>query len=192
MNIPNELDSYIDAAVDGRGSANVLLYPARALTRVPVAIIRAALALANDRDGGCIVIGPLDTRRENPGMQLDEMINDHASPSLRMTLFTREHPVHGRYLLVNVASVWGDVQYPAICLRSRGRTLTRMGIYVLDRRRRDVKMVSTVEDFREIIQIACDLDAARLRGMINRVRSPRLEDNPAFKVTSIATLATPV
>ena len=130
-------------------------------------MIPSILAVANGRDGGCIIVGPVrETEATDMAAGLEERVNDCVSPSLQLTI-SQEERDGDWYLFVRVRSVW-ESEYPAICLGGSG--LERMAIYELDRVGRSVREIRDVGAFRVMIRTACAIDAARANAMAVAVR----------------------
>ena len=163
----HEVEAYLDAG-RGHGSANVILFTHSVVLAAGEAVmIPGILAVANDRDGGCIIVGPVrETEATDMAAGLEERVDDCVSPSLQLTI-SQEEMDGNWYLFVRVRSVWGS-EYPAICLGGSG--LERMAIYELERVGRGVREIRDVGAFRAMIRTACDIDAARANEMAYRVR----------------------
>ena len=160
----HEIEDYLDAG-RGHGSANVLLFTC---SEGEAVMIRGILAVANDRDGGCVIVGPVrETEAAAMALGLEGRVNDCVTPSLQLTIDQGEVD-GGWYLFVQVRSVWGS-EYPAICLGGCAG-LKRMAIYELDRVGRCVREIQDDGAFRAMIRTACAIEAARANAMAYRVR----------------------
>jgi predicted HTH transcriptional regulator len=132
-------------------------------------VVRAALALANLRDGGVIAFG-LEAQAGSPLLQLIGMpqahhdsftqdsvsatVNTHATPYIDLSV---EHlPIDGKLFVAIVVRQFSD--YPVICAKDfnlGGRAaLTRGRVYCRSRRLPETTEVQSPEDMREIIDLA--------------------------------------
>jgi len=134
-------------------------------------VVKAALAIANKRDGGLLVFGltppvnagphTLDgmTQADHDSFNQDNVmakVNAHASPSVDLTVHHRV--VDGKLCVVIEIREFQD--YPVICsndLVVAGNVIAVKGrMYCRSRRTIETTEVRTVEDLRDIIEIAVD------------------------------------
>lgn len=134
-------------------------------------VVRAALGMSNRRDGGMIIIGVEDNQGQlNPvglsAQQLTTWIHDHiadefrryALPSIRFDTETRHH--NGNPFVVLTVHEFDDV--PVLCQKqfihpdSKQLILRKGALYVRPRGKPETVEVSTVEDMRDLLDLATD------------------------------------
>jgi len=135
-------------------------------------VVKAALAMVNKRDGGIIILGLTPPDNAGPhtfdGMsaadyesfnQDDVMakVNAHASPSIDLTVH-HEAGIDGKQCVVIEVREFAD--YPVICSKElvveKKTVLFRGRVYCRSRRMIESTEVISVEDMREIIEMAGD------------------------------------
>lgn len=136
-------------------------------------VVKAALAMANKRDGGIIVFGltpPANntgphtfdgmTAADYQSFNQDEVmakVNAHASPSLDLTVH-HESGIDGKQCVVIEVREFAD--YPVMCSKElvvHQKTVLYKGrVYCRSRRMIESTEVQTVEDMREIIELGVD------------------------------------
>ena len=134
-------------------------------------IVRAALAMANRRDGGTIIIGVEDTNLSPIGLDDDQLatwsyddvssrINEYASPNIRFTLKTPEF--NGRRFAILQVEQFDDI--PVLCVKdyagphTKGApTLRRGACYVRARHKPETSEIPSAEEMRELLDLAIDL-----------------------------------
>ena len=141
-------------------------------------LVKAALAFANTRDGGYIVIGMeqlADDRYEPQGMTpehlagytLDKVqteVNRYAAPFV--SLDATPHKYGGKTFFVIAVDPFEDV--PVICTRDAETrdaevVLRRAAIYTRSRRMVSSAPIDNPDDMRALIDLATDRAVARLR-----------------------------
>lgn len=135
-------------------------------------LVKAALAFANTRDGGYIVIGmkrlPGD-RYEPEGMgpehlagytldKVQSFVNGYAAPFV--SLDATRHEYGGKTFFVIAVDPFEDV--PVICTSGAG-DLQQAAIYTRSRRMISSAPIRNPEDMRALIDLATDRAVARLR-----------------------------
>jgi predicted HTH transcriptional regulator len=153
-------------------------------------VIRAALAMANRRDGGLLIFGLEPPTEPGPhrlvGLADEEwrsftqdgvsaVVNSHVVPHLEVLV---DHVVvEGHKLVLVTISEFSD--YPAICSRDvvvNGRTIVRRGgLYCRSRRMAESTEVQSPDDMRDII----DLAVAKGLERYFRLRSIETESGPS-------------
>ena len=155
-------------------------------------IVKAALAFANTRDGGYIVIGMeqlADDRYEPQGMTpehlagytLDKVqteVNRYAAPFV--SLDATPHKYGGKTFFVIAVDPFEDV--PVICTRDAEVVLRRAAIYTRSRRMVSSAPIDNPEDMRALIDLATDRAVARLRarGILQSVAPSTPTDDDRF------------
>ena len=160
-------------------------------------IVKAALAFANTRDGGYIVIGMeqlADDRYEPQGMTpehlagytLDDVrsfVNRYATPFV--SLDAMQHERDGKTFFVIAVDPFEDV--PVICTRDAETrdaevVLRRAAIYTRSRRMVSSAPIDNPEDMRALIDLATDRTVARLRarGILPSVAASASTDDDRF------------
>ncbi|HYT05592.1 MAG TPA: ATP-binding protein [Gemmatimonadales bacterium] len=148
-------------------------------------VVKAALAIANKRDGGLLVFGmtspvnagphTLDgmTRPDYESFNQDDVmskVNAHASPSIDLTV--HHVVVDGKECVAIEIREFAD--YPVICsndLVVGGTVVVVKGrMYCRSRRTIETTEVRTVEDLRDILEIAVD------KGLNRYFRQRAIED----------------
>ena len=136
-------------------------------------VVKAALAMANKRDGGIIIFG-LTPPANNTGphtfdgmsaadyqsFNQDEVmakVNAHASPSIDLTVH-HDSGIDEKQCVVIEVREFAD--YPVICSKEvvvQQKTVLYKGrVYCRSRRMTESTEVRTVEDMREIIELGVD------------------------------------
>lgn len=136
-------------------------------------VVKAALAMANKRDGGVIIFG-LTPPAKNAGphafsgmtetdyksFNQDEVmarVNAHASPSIDLTVH-HELGIDEKQCVVIEVREFAD--YPVICSKDlvvQQKTVLYKGrVYCRSRRMSESTEVQTVEDMREIVELGVD------------------------------------
>lgn len=169
----------IDALIArGRESPNLEYKRSMPWDNLRLDIVKAALAFANTRNGGYIVMGmnPLDGGQyEAAGMSsghlagyaLDAVqaeVNRYAAPSVALDAARHEHG--GRTFFVIAVDPFEDV--PVICTRDarderQRAVLRRAAIYTRSRRMVESAPIDNPEDMRALLDLATDRSVARLR-----------------------------
>jgi len=151
-------------------------------------VVKAALAMANKRDGGIIIFGLTPPVKAGPhtfdGMsdvdyasfnQDDVMarVNAHASPSIDLTVH-HESDIGGKQCVVIEVREFAD--QPVICSKElvveKKTVLFRGRVYCRSRRMIESTEVISVEDMREIIELGVDKGLTRYlrrRGIADQV-----------------------
>ena len=150
-------------------------------------VVKAALAMANKRDGGIIIFGltPPDdntgphkfdgmTPADYQSFNQDDVmakVNAHASPSIDLTVH-HESGIDGKQCVVIEVREFAD--YPVICSRElvveRKTVLSKGRVYCRSRRMIESTEVVSVEDMREIIELGVD------KGLRRYLKQRALED----------------
>lgn len=166
--------SDIDALIArGRESPNLEYKRSEPWDNLRLNIVKAALAFANTRNGGYIVIGmnPLGGGQyEAAGMMPEHLggytldtvqteVNRYAAPSVSLDAARHEHG--DRTFFVIAVDPFEDV--PVICTRDAGDDLRRAAIYTRSRRMVSSAPIDNPEDMRDLIELATDRSVARLR-----------------------------
>ena len=129
-------------------------------------IVKAALAFANTRDGGYMVIGMRQSENdqyEAEGMpaehlgtyRLDDVqtwVNRYADPAVALDCAAHEHD--GRSFYVIAVSEFEDV--PVICTRDAGDELRRAAIYTRARRMVSSTPIERQDDMRALLDLATE------------------------------------
>lgn len=154
-------------------------------------VVKAALAFANTRDGGYIVIGmtqlPGD-RYEPEGMdpehlgeytldKVQDFVNGYAAPFV--SLDATRHGYGGKTFFVIAVDPFDDV--PVICTSGAG-DLQQAAIYTRSRRMISSAPIRNPEDMRALIDLATDRAVARLRarGILQSVAPSAPTDEELF------------
>jgi len=151
--------------------------------RIRAEVIRAAMALANRRDGGRIVIGVLEDQRtkslEPLGLtdeqvkswnrdDLSSLLSRYADPMVDFDQATLE--TNSRTFLIITVHQFRST--PVVCKQSlqlEGRTVLRAGgFYVRGRRKPESVEVSSYEELREVIDLAVELGVERFSNLARR------------------------
>lgn len=166
----------IDALIDaGRESANLEYKQSEPWERLSLQIVKAALAFANTRGGGHIVIGMkrlADDQYEAEGMVPDHLrtyrldhvqaqVNRYADPAVSLDGFRHEHD--GKIFFVIAVDEFEDV--PVICRGgSEDGALRQAAIYVRSRRMNASAPIDNQTDMRALLARATEKAlAARLQ-----------------------------
>lgn len=164
----------IDAFIDRGRESPALEYKRSApWLELRLGIVKAALAFANSRDGGYIVIGMrrlAGDQYEAEGMRPEHLaeyaldtvqgfVNGYAVPFVSLDAAQHEHD--GRLFFVIAVDPFEDV--PVICTRDAGDDLRRAAIYTRSRRVISSAPIDNPEDMRALIDLATDRSVARLR-----------------------------
>ena len=164
----------IDAFIDhGRESPALEYKQSAPWLELRLGIVKAALAFANSRDGGYIVIGMrrlAGDQYEAEGMRPEHLaeyaldtvqgfVNGYAVPFVSLDAAQHEHD--GRLFFVIAVDPFEDV--PVICTRDAGDDLRRAAIYTRSRRMVSSAPIDNPEDMRAMIDLATDRSVARLR-----------------------------
>lgn len=164
-----DIDGLIAA---GREAPNLEYKRSAPWDGIRLGIVKAALAFANTRDGGYIVIGmtrfPGDryepegmTPEHLAGYTLDDVrsfVNRHAAPFV--SLDATQHERDGKTFFVIAVDPFEDV--PVICTSGAG-DLQLAAIYTRSRRMVSSAPIDNPEDMRALIELATDRAVARLR-----------------------------
>ena len=171
--MPMPAGSAIDALIDrGRESPNLEYKRSMPWDSLRLNIVKAALAFANTRNGGYIVIGmnPLGGGQyEAEGMSPEHLagytldtvqteVNRHAAPFVSLDAAQHEHD--GKTFFVIAVDPFGDV--PVICTSGAG-DLRQAAIYTRSRRMVSSAPIDNETDMRDLIDLATDRSVARLR-----------------------------
>lgn len=164
----------IDALIArGREAPNLEYKRSMPWRDLQIGIVKAALAFANTRGGGYIVIGmtqlPGD-RYEPDGMapehlgeytldSVQEFVNSYAAPFVSLDAVQHEHG--GKTFFVIAVDPFEDV--PVICTRGSGDDLRQAALYTRSRRVISSAPIDNPEDMRALIDLATDRSVARLR-----------------------------
>ena len=154
-------------------------------------LVKAALAFANTRDGGYIVLGmtPLPGDRYEPeGMdpehlgeytldKVQDFVNGYAAPFV--SLDATRHEYGGKTFFVIAVDPFEDV--PVICTSGAG-DLQQAAIYTRSRRMISSAPIRNPEDMRALIDLATDRAVARLRarGLLPPMVGTRPVDEELF------------
>ena len=164
----------IDALIArGREAPNLEYKQSMPWKDLKLHIVKAALAFANTRDGGYIVIGmvPLPGDRYEPeGMdpehlgeytldKVQDFVNGYAAPFV--SLDATRHGYGGKTFFVIAVDPFEDV--PVICTRDAGDDLRRAAIYTRSRRMISSAPIDNPDDMRALIDLATNRAVARLR-----------------------------
>jgi len=151
--------------------------------RVRAEVVRAALALANRRDGGRIVLGVVDDQKakslDPQGLSdgqlkswnrddLSSLLATYADPMVDFDQSTLE--IEGkRFLIITIRQFRTT---PIVCKQSlqvEGKTILRVGgLYVRGRRKPESVEVSSYEELREMIDMAVELGVERFGDLARR------------------------
>jgi predicted HTH transcriptional regulator len=151
-------------------------------------IIRTALAMANLRDGGIVVIGvgERDEQWNLSGISDDhfatydvdvvsDAIHKYASPSVTSTMVSVAHNER-RFLALQILEF---TDMPIVCRRDWGTGPTRFlrqgAVYVRPEGSAKTNEVRTAEDMRELLDLAVD---KRVKDFLERSRRLGLESPP--------------
>jgi len=141
-------------------------------------IAKAAIAFANTRDGGYIVIGMRDLgndRYEPQGMTAEHLatydldtvqagVNSYAEPFVSLDCAPFDH--NGKTFFVIAVSEFEDA--PVICTRGADRELRRAAIYTRSRRVTSSAPIENQTDMRALLDLATDRALGR---EVERLRS---------------------
>ncbi len=144
-------------------------------------VARAALGMANRRDGGKVVIGINDTNHgltpvgisasDMPTWNYDdvaEKLSSYADPSIRFELESHSH--EGNQYIVLAVMEFDDI--PVLCKKDypkqNNREVLRKGAcYVRSRRKPETTEIPTQEDMRDLVDLATE---KRLRKNLEQLR----------------------
>ncbi|MFJ6359238.1 AlbA family DNA-binding domain-containing protein [Pseudarthrobacter oxydans] len=128
-------------------------------------VARAALALANQRDGGNIVLGIDDRDPRGARNGLDEIqlrdwknldavadkLNRYADPPLTLRIEGRQHP-NGNPVVIIEVSEFSEI--PSLCMKDFGNTLALGQLYTRSLRKPESSMYHTQNEMREVLDLA--------------------------------------
>ena len=191
MPLPDGPD--IDALIAaGREMPNLEYKQSMPWEDLKLQVVKAALAFANTRDGGYIVIGmtQLPGDRYEPegmapehlaGYALDEVqteVNRYAAPFV--SLDATRHERDDKTFFVIAVDPFEDV--PVICTRDSKDDLRRAAIYTRSRRMVSSAPIDNPDDMRALIDLATDRAVARLRarGILPSVAASAPTDDDWF------------
>lgn len=152
-------------------------------------VVRAALALANQRDGGNIVLGvdDRDPQGENNGLDENQLrdwknldtvadkLNRYADPPLILRIEEREHP-NGNPVVVIEVSEFSEI--PSLCLKDYPNTLALGQLYTRSLRKPESSMYHTQNEMREVLDLATQkgvrrfMETATGAGLLARLSEP--------------------
>lgn len=149
-------------------------------------VARACLAMANQRNGGHLLIGVDD---EDPtqgpsGLSDDEVaawlefdkisakINSYADPPLALEIAERKHPSGARLVVIEVGE-FGDS--PVLCKKDFGRILSCGQLYTRSLSKPESSQYYSQAELREVIDIAIEKG---LRAFVSRARNAGIELGP--------------
>jgi hypothetical protein len=136
-------------------------------------VARAALALANQRDGGNIVLG-IDDRNpaDSSGLsqqQLSEwtsldavadQLNRYCDPPLALRLEAREHPNGNAVVVVQIGEF---SEIPSLCVKEYPGVLVLGQLYTRSLRKPESSIYHTHNEMREVIELATQKGLRRFR-----------------------------
>lgn len=137
-------------------------------------VARAALALANQRDGGFIIVGVDESDPERSGLsaeQLDEWldydnvvdkINRFADPPLRIDRAVRELPGGARVVVLQIAE-FDDV--PILAARDYERIIQKGQLYTRSLRKPESSARHTQNELREVLELATQKQLTRFMAL---------------------------
>lgn len=161
-----ELAALIEVGVETRGIE--FKGPGSTSSKDFVALVaRACMALANQRDGGHLVIGVVD---KDPGgasgglteEQVDEWlaydtvvakVNTYADPPLRLALARRQLP-NGSFVVVIEVAEFAEI--PILSARDYGRTIVRGQLYTRSLAKPESSAQNTQNELREVLALATE------------------------------------
>jgi hypothetical protein len=167
-------------------------------------IVKSALAMANLRDGGAIVIG-VERQKDDSyltvGMQQGDYdsfnhdhvsveVNNFADPFVQLSVEKRE--LDGRRFAIIVVSEFEEL--PVVCKRDGLERLRVGAIYCRPRRKHETVEVPSQTDMREMLDLAAEKKVRSLHGQIERIGArlsfPPASDTVAFNEQLLADLGT--
>lgn len=161
-----ELAALIEVGVETRGIE--FKGPGSTSSKEFVALVaRACMALANQRDGGHLVIGVVD---KDPGgtsgglteEQVDEWltydtvvakVNTYADPPLRLALARRQLPNGSPVVVIEVAEF---SEIPILSARDYGNTIMRGQLYTRSLAKPESSAQNTQNELREVLALATE------------------------------------
>ncbi|TVU61954.1 ATP-binding protein [Paenarthrobacter nitroguajacolicus] len=136
-------------------------------------VARAGLALANQRDGGNIVLGINDrSPADSPGLsqeQLDQwtnldavadQLNRYCDPPLILRLEVREHP-NGKPVVVVEVGEFSEI--PSLCVKEYPGVLVLGQLYTRSLRKPESSIYHTHNEMREVLDLATQKGLRRFR-----------------------------
>lgn len=150
-------------------------------------VIRAALGMANRRDGGVIVIGVAETAQGlhpeglNPGdlttWSYDAVaagIAPYVDPKIDFELEVHQH--QGASYVVLLVEEFDDI--PVLCARDYQPDLRKGGLYVRTRRQPETTEVPSQTEMRELLDLAAE---KRVRSFLATAQRVGLQQGPTSK-----------
>ncbi|MHA7142997.1 MULTISPECIES: AlbA family DNA-binding domain-containing protein [unclassified Arthrobacter] len=129
-------------------------------------VARAALAMANQRDGGYVILGVIDDDPMSSANGLSQehlaywsnqdwvadKINRFADPPLDLNVATRRHPSGGSLAVIKVAEF---SQVPSLCMRDSAAAILKSGqLYTRSIRKPESTSYHTQNEVRELLDLA--------------------------------------
>lgn len=158
-------------------------------------VLKAALAMANKRDGGVLVIGlspkPASDRHVLDGLDEEEaarfntdevaaFVNAYSNPNIDLRVERRN--IDGHHIVAVVVREFVDV--PVMCARDYvvgGRVIVRQGkLYCRSRRMIESSEVRDVDDLRAILDLATEKGLERYFRLRKIERAAGVDDASAF------------
>ena len=143
-------------------------------------VVRAALAMANRRDGGKVIIGVADNGGVlSPiGLNEDDLntwryddiaagIAAYADPSVSFERQVKEY--NGNQYIILEVDEFADI--PVLCKRGYQDVLRNGACYVRSRRKPETSAIPTQEDMRDLLELAIDKGVVKYLARAERVGS---------------------
>ncbi|EMY34768.1 hypothetical protein D477_007948 [Arthrobacter crystallopoietes BAB-32] len=142
-------------------------------------VARAALAFANQRDGGQIILGIVDSSAmgEENGLnesqledwsdidKVTDKINRYADPPLQLTVGKRNHP-NGRGVVIIEVREFAEI--PSLCARDFGSKLKLGQLYTRSLRKPESSQYHTQNEMREVLDLATQKGLRRFVETVGR------------------------
>ncbi|MDO8587499.1 MAG: ATP-binding protein [Armatimonadota bacterium] len=141
-------------------------------------IARAAMGMANTRDGGVILIGVVKDgqRLKLDGITADHLesydadnvqafVNKYADPYVRLTV-DFENSTEGKDYIVIVVHPFDEM--PVVCKKNYGNVLSESAIYTRSHRIPETCKVKSQTEMREILDMAVEKSVRRLVERLGR------------------------
>jgi predicted HTH transcriptional regulator len=146
-------------------------------------IAKTAMGMANLRDGGIIIIG---VTKKNDHYEPDGMLNEHidtfnsdnvqsyinsfADPPIPLEIYKKEWN-DKQFIIIRIHCFY---DYPIICKKDSINDLRKGAVYIRSKRTPETCEVQSLNDMREIIDIATEKGIIRYMEMQKRIESPKI------------------